>query len=138
MTWLDHARADIKADEGLCLKPYHCPAGKLTIGYGRNIEDNGISKNEAELMLDSDVFAALADLRTRLPWFDRAHEDVRRVLLNMRYNLGWPRFSKFAKLIAACEAGDRKAAAREMRDSVWYVQVGERGERLAKRMEGSV
>jgi len=29
--------------EGLKLKPYHCPAGKLTIGVGRNLEDKGIS-----------------------------------------------------------------------------------------------
>ncbi|WP_413910534.1 glycoside hydrolase family protein [Desulfobacula sp.] len=27
--------------EGLRLKPYHCPAGKLTIGVGRNLEDKG-------------------------------------------------------------------------------------------------
>ena len=26
-------------DEGLRLKPYRCPAGKLTIGVGRNLDD---------------------------------------------------------------------------------------------------
>jgi len=33
--------------EGLRLKPYHCPAGKHTIGIGRNLEDKGITEKEA-------------------------------------------------------------------------------------------
>lgn len=37
--------------EGLKLKPYQCTAGKLTIGVGRNIEDMGITEDEAIYML---------------------------------------------------------------------------------------
>lgn len=40
----------IKLHEGLRLKPYKCPAGKLTIGYGLNL-DGGITKEEAEILL---------------------------------------------------------------------------------------
>ena len=40
--------------EGLRLKPYHCPAGKLTIGVGRNLEDKGITEKEAILLLEYD------------------------------------------------------------------------------------
>jgi Phage-related lysozyme (muraminidase) len=35
--------------EGLKLEPYECTAGKLTIGVGRNLEDRGISVDEAAL-----------------------------------------------------------------------------------------
>ena len=42
----------IKKHEGLRLFPYKCSVGKLTIGYGRNIEDTGISKEEAETLLN--------------------------------------------------------------------------------------
>ncbi|MCP4280350.1 MAG: lysozyme, partial [Alteromonas sp.] len=31
----------IAQHEGLRLKPYKCTAGKITIGYGRNLDDNG-------------------------------------------------------------------------------------------------
>ena len=31
--------------------PYKCPSDKLTIGYGRNIEDRGISDDETEKAL---------------------------------------------------------------------------------------
>ena len=33
-------------DEGIRLKPYYCPANKLTIGIGRNLEGNGLSWDE--------------------------------------------------------------------------------------------
>ena len=41
--------------EGLRKKVYTCPAGKLTIGVGRNLEDRGITEEEALLMLDNDI-----------------------------------------------------------------------------------
>ena len=37
--------------EGLQLKPYLDTVGKLTIGYGRNLDDVGISKGEALAMM---------------------------------------------------------------------------------------
>ena len=33
--------------EGLEQKVYRCTAGKLTIGVGRNLEDKGITEEEA-------------------------------------------------------------------------------------------
>ena len=33
--------------EDIKLKPYRCSAGKLTIGVGRNLDDNGITRAEA-------------------------------------------------------------------------------------------
>jgi len=45
----------LKHDEGIRLFPYQCSADKLTIGYGRNLEDNGISEHEAEQMLLTDT-----------------------------------------------------------------------------------
>ena len=34
--------------------PYRCPANKLTIGWGRNIEERGISNAEAVMLADND------------------------------------------------------------------------------------
>ena len=41
--------------EGLRLFPYRCSAGKLSIGVGRNLDDVGITRDEAEFMLDGDI-----------------------------------------------------------------------------------
>jgi len=56
------ARGLLQSDEGLRLKPYHCTAGKLTIGYGRNLEDRGITEAEAEYLLENDVSEIYEDL----------------------------------------------------------------------------
>ena len=41
----------LKEQEGLSLTPYKCTAGKLTIGYGYNLEE-GISENVANILFD--------------------------------------------------------------------------------------
>lgn len=51
------------------------------------------------------------------------------VLLDMIFNLGKGRLSKFRKLIRAVEAEDFLQAGQQMQDSRWYSQVGQRGER---------
>ena len=50
--------------EGFRNKPYRCSAGKLTIGFGRNLENKGISISEARMMLKSDIDEAVQDLET--------------------------------------------------------------------------
>lgn len=39
-------RDRVKLAEGLSLTPYVCPAGKLSIGWGRNLEDVGLTDDE--------------------------------------------------------------------------------------------
>ena len=48
-------RSQLERHEGLRLKPYRDTVGKLTVGYGRNLEDVGISRDEADFMLDNDI-----------------------------------------------------------------------------------
>ena len=47
--------AQLKIDEGFRGKPYRCTAGKLTIGFGRNLDDVGASVAESEMMLSVDL-----------------------------------------------------------------------------------
>lgn len=57
----------LRSHEGLRLKPYRCTSNKLTIGYGRNIEDNGITIDEAEYLLNNDVDKCIKQLNLNLP-----------------------------------------------------------------------
>ena len=129
-----HVYELIKEHEGLRLKPYRCTAGKLTIGYGHNLDDNGITEDQAELMLVEDVAAVEKELSHNLPWF--ADLDIVRqsVLIDMAFNLGWPRLSNFKKSLAYMESGEFDEAAMEMLDSRWANQVGKRALRLADMM----
>ena len=45
----------LKRHEGLKVFPYHCSQNKLTIGIGRNLDDKGISKDEAYYLLYNDI-----------------------------------------------------------------------------------
>lgn len=127
----------IKKHEGLRLKPYQCTAGKATIGFGRNIEDNGIRLDEAELMLSNDIKECEAVLSDRMEYWDALSEVRQAVLIDMMYNLGWPRLSKFKRTLAAVNDGYFDRAAAEMLDSRWARQVGQRAMELSDMMQSN-
>ena len=66
---------------------YKCSANKWTCGYGRNVEDNGFSEDEAELMLKNDIERASKDAKTLFPDFDRYTINRQNALINMIFNL---------------------------------------------------
>ena len=121
--------------EGLELKPYRCTAGHLTIGIGRNLDDRGITEDEARFLCQNDVDIVEQELARKFP-FIVGLDDVRiRVLLDMAFNLGVHRLSAFSNMWAALEEGDYKQAAVEMLDSRWARQVGRRATNLSQMME---
>lgn len=66
--------------------------------------------------------------------FESLPDQVKRVLVNMSFNLGRPRLGRFKNMIAAVNEGDWCKAANEMVDSRWYGQVGRRSEELVEMM----
>ena len=126
--------------EGLRLKPYKCTAGKLTIGYGRNLDDVGISKIEADMLFERDFAQAESEVRRLLKAnnidADNLIEQRFYVLTDMMFNLGYNRLAKFKKLLYALKKGLYDDAANEMLDSLWAAQVGNRATKLATLMRG--
>lgn len=120
--------------EAMRLFPYRCSAGKLTIGVGRNIEETGITKDEANYLLETDVNRVWKELNKHLPFFENLSGTRQTVLMDMCFNLGISRFLKFKKMIAALENEDFTKAASEMADSNWANQVGQRAKRLIQFM----
>lgn len=120
--------------EGLRTKPYRCTAGKLTIGVGRNLDDRGISPDEALYMLANDIAAARKELSRAFLWFDKLDEVRQAVLIDMHVNLGLDRLSKFTNTLALIAVGKYESAAQEMLDSMWARQVGNRARDLAAMM----
>ena len=123
--------------QGLRLKPYRCPAGKLTIGIGRHLEDKGITEKEAVMLLENDIQECIEDLETVFQGFDLLPEAVQLALVDMRFNLGPGRFRHFKKMIAAVKDQDFGRAGAEMKDSRWYGQVGRRAETLVNMMSNA-
>ena len=133
---IEIATEQIKTDEGLSLMPYHCTADVLTLGYGRAIGTNGISKGEAEYLLKNDVEVAAQDARKYIG--DTAFESLsttrQAVLINMSFNLGINRLRGFKLLKQAILDGDFAEARKQMLSSKWAEQVKGRAVRLADKM----
>lgn len=128
----DRLIAMIKKNEGYRSKPYRCTAGKLTIGYGHNLDDNGISAPVAELMLTEDISKAYYDVVDIFQGFYAFSTNRQNALIDMMFNLGRTRFWKFRKMIQAIKIGEWQEAAREAINSLWYEQVGDRAKRNVK------
>lgn len=120
----------IKKDEGYSSHPYKDTVGKLTIGYGRNIEDDGISPDEGELMFQNDLKQSTEELEEH-DWYIESSDNIKKALINMNFNLGIEKLLGFKKMIAAIIDKNYTIAAMEALDSKWAIQVGQRAKEVA-------
>jgi lysozyme len=101
------------------------------VGYGRNLDDAGITAEEAEFLLRNDVRRVFAELDRDMPWWRELSPGRQRALANMAVNLGLPRLKEFRLMLSALRRGDHEEAARQTLDSRWARQVGDRARRIA-------
>tara|TARA_Y100000004_G_scaffold131070_1_gene147871 strand:+ start:510 stop:926 length:417 start_codon:yes stop_codon:yes gene_type:complete len=125
--------AQLKRHEGLELMPYKCTSGKTTIGVGRNLEDIGITEEEAELLLLNDIGRVKQEL-VNDQWYMDLDPVRKAVIENMSFNLGYPTLKKFQNMIAHISEGNFELASKEMLNSRWSKQVGQRSIELAEQM----
>ncbi len=123
---IEELKKSIKKHEGLQLKVYTCPAGKLTIGYGRNVEDRGITEKEANLLLENDILDMKLELEDRLPLFKYLDDVRQNVLIEMAFNIGIKGLLNFKKTLEYISIKDYDKASEEMLNSKWASQVGKR------------
>ena len=131
-------KEDLIRDEGIRLKPYRDDVGRLTIGVGRNLDDVGITYNEAMMMLDHDMAVAEVELRKSKPELmcnESMSQERKDVLINMAFNMGITKLLTFKRMWWALDKHDYITAAHEMGDSVWAGQVGPRAVRLVRIMK---
>ena len=139
---LDLALKLVKEAEGFSAVPYYCPSNRLTQGYGRNLEVHPLSEEEkAELASDGSVSEEVAERWAIKELYEceeklnsniiyQKQSDVRKaVLLDMCFNIGYTGLMKFKKMWFALGNKDYAEASRQMKDSAWYTQVGNRSKR---------
>ncbi len=101
---------------------------------GRNLEERGISEDEAFYLLGNDIEIIWDELIKQHPIVEDLDDQRQMILLDMAFNMGVPRLGKFKKMWAAIEDGDMIEASKQALDSRWASQVGRRAERLAERL----
>ena len=130
----DTIKADLIRHEALRLKPYLCSSDKITIGVGRNLDDRGITEEEAMILLDNDIKLCEQELTSSLPFWVDLSEDAQNIMLNLCFNMGISRLLKFKKMLCALEQGDMDEAATQLLDSRYASQVKGRATELADRL----
>lgn len=136
--------------EGLNLKPYKCPSGYLTIGVGRNLVTNPLTKTEKQVvgdikngityemaiyLLRHDIKRVIEECRSCFSFWKRLDAERKYALLDMCFNLGLRRLLEFKKMLNSLEIGDYRGAAKECLKSKYARDVGERAKRIAKIFE---
>jgi lysozyme len=123
----------LKKCEGFRSHPYLDTKKIVTIGYGRNLDDNGINEAEADFLLQNDIKTAKAELAT-FAWYSDKPDHVQLALINMAFNMGIPRLLEFHAMIAALVKKDYTQAALEALNSEWAKEVGQRAKDVALMM----
>jgi lysozyme len=125
------AKELIRVHEGTRLYPYEDDKGNITIGVGRNLTGNGITTIEVEAILAHDIHRCFREISGVVVGFGSLHPIRRAVLIDMFFQLGQTRFSKFKNMLACIAQMDCEGAAREMLDSVWGREYRTRAQTLA-------
>jgi lysozyme len=136
----------LKIDEGVVYEIYEDHLGYPTFGVGHLVlesdpeygQDVGtpVSEERVKECFEKDLDTAISECVVLYgdKWEDFPGE-VQEVLVNMLFNLGRPRLSKFNNFNKNILEHNWAGAAPEGRDSIWYRQVGNRAERLMERLE---
>ena len=136
----------IKRFEGFSIIPYTCPAGAKTIGWGHNIDANGlpsgigaylvlngkITLEMAEQLLEDDVSRSLEDIKSLLPDFDKYSENRRNALTDWIFQLGRTKAAMFKITLKMIKDEHWDMAADNLMLSKWYKQSGKRSKEICK------
>lgn len=137
---INKLKEQLKIDEGIKYEIYEDHLGYATFGIGHLITDTDeeygwpigteVSEDRVNEVFETDVQKFINETQKVFPDLTDKPDNIQIVLINMCFNLGAPRLSKFKKFIAAINDEQWIEAAVEMMDSRWAKQVGSRAERL--------
>ena len=140
---IQECKEQIKRHEGEVLEIYEDSLGYKTLGVGHLCQPQDpeytwevgtpVKQEVVDLYYEDDFdkhYREAMHIYGTVPSFNRLPETIQHVLVNMCFNLGGTRLSKFKNMLKACKAGDWKQMAVEMEDSRWFNQVGGRSREL--------
>lgn len=112
--------------------PYKDSRGFFTVGIGHKFEKGEPIKSkysEEEIMrfFKKDLAEAIEQTKKVFPNFESLPKDVKIKLVSLTFNMGMGGIAKFKDFRSAIAKKDWKSAAYNLKDSLWYKQVGNRG-----------
>ena len=141
----ERVQEQLAIDEGVVHAVYLDHLGYPTFGIGHLIReedpeyglevDTPVSEERVTEAFQAELDIAISECKALYDQWDDFPGEVQEILVNMMFNLGRTRLSKFKNMRKAIDNEDWATAAVEGRDSRWYRQVGNRAERLMTRLE---
>jgi len=131
---------EIKKHEGYSDTVYIDSVGVPTVGYGHALlHGSKIPAVVADLLFEQDFNIAIKDYTILSNRWGIELNPVRRgIIVNMLFNMGMTRVSKFQNMLTALLSKNYDKAADEMLNSRWATQVGKRADELANKMREGV
>ncbi len=129
-------------EEGLRLESYLDTLGYWTIGVGHMLGKDekyrGLkwTREQAIETLREDFNNALKTARALVKNFDSLPEKTKLGIVDMSFNLGYNRFSKFNQTLAYLNAGKLEEASAQALKSKWAKQLPNRSKRTAELLKG--
>jgi GH24 family phage-related lysozyme (muramidase) len=143
--FVDRLREELKTDEGCKYEIYLDHLGLPTFGIGHLVTERDpeyqkevgtvVDEIRVNEVFEQDIQVTINDCKKVYDDWDSMDETVKLICCNMMFNLGYPRYCKFKKMIQAIKDGDWLEAGNQMQDSRWYKQVTNRADRLISRMK---
>ena len=136
----------LKMDEGVVYEVYLDHLDLPTFGVGHLVLESDpeygadvgtpVSEERVKECFEKDLDTAISECEILYgDHWEGFPGEVQEILVNMMFNMGRTRLSKFKNFTSALEEGDWARAGVEGRDSLWYRQVTNRAERLMTRMD---
>lgn len=142
MTITDKLIERVKKHEGFRDKPYFDTVGKVTVGYGRNMEDNPLTVNEvrmlfnrvnwkskkdsedwAERLMRADLEKVSEELNATLAMWPQCSKDQQTVLIDLGFNIGIAGLMTFKGMLEAIDNEEPTIAAYELLNSRYARQT---------------
>jgi len=137
LSYLEEFKHTLEVDEGRVPYAYQDSEGYWTIGVGFLIDKRlggGLRDDEINYILNNRVEEALVTAQRLVKNFDSLTDNRKVVILSLAYNLGYTKLAKFVNTLKAVNEGRWEDAANGLYNSLWYVQVKDRGKRLVEMM----
>jgi len=136
---IEQCKAEIKRHEGEVLEIYMDSLGYKTLGVGHLCQPNdpeyswevgtSVSQEVVDMYYEDDFnkhYKEAIHVFGNQENFYKLPEKIQHVLVNMCFNLGGSRLSKFKNMLKACREHNWKEMSAQMQDSRWFTQVGRR------------
>lgn len=103
------------------------------VGFGRNLNKDGISKEEAQHLLKNDIQKVIA-LVKNFVFFEELSVNRKMVIIDIVFSMGLDYLVSLKEIIKYLEKKEFEKASEDLKKTLWFEQKGYRAKFFIKKM----